>query len=279
MASMGKSINSVEIRRALKGILKGADLNTLSSKKARKQLEEKFGTDLTDRKKEIDSMLMEMITASSQEETADSDKESNHETAESDEENKQDGSASESKDSSSREESGSDSEDDESPPPKKKSSNSTKKPTESKNKKAPPPRRKVDNSDSEVDDEAYAKKLQEEELSSRRRAVKRRPAPGKKEPKEKRKSDKPRQKKETAYTRKCLLSPELAGLVGANEMARHDVVKKMWEIARERNLFDPTNKQYAIFDNQLQNIFGVKRVRMFAIMKYLKNHIKDQKHT
>merc|ERR1711874_264656 len=39
-------------------ILKGADLETLSAKKVRQQLEEKLGCDLSERKKEIDTIIM-----------------------------------------------------------------------------------------------------------------------------------------------------------------------------------------------------------------------------
>lgn len=39
-------------------ILKGADLETLSAKKVRQQLEQELGVDLSDRKKEIDAIIM-----------------------------------------------------------------------------------------------------------------------------------------------------------------------------------------------------------------------------
>jgi len=82
-------------------------------------------------------------------------------------------------------------------------------------------------------------------------------------------------KGESGYTKKCKLSPELASIVGSNEMARHDVVKKMWQIVKERNLLDPKNKQFAICDDQLMKVIGTKRFRTFGMMKYLKTHISD----
>lgn len=39
------------------------------------------------------------------------------------------------------------------------------------------------------------------------------------------------------YTRAITLSPELAAVVGADQMARHEVVKKVWSIIKERNLY------------------------------------------
>lgn len=58
-------------------------------------------------------------------------------------------------------------------------------------------------------------------------------------------------------------------------MARHEVVKKIWAIIKERNLYDPKNKQYAICDDDLMKVIGVKRFRTFGMMKYLKTHFVD----
>lgn len=81
--------------------------------------------------------------------------------------------------------------------------------------------------------------------------------------------------KGTGFTRPYRLSTELASVVGAEEMARHEVVKKMWEIIKGRNLYDPNNKQFAICDEQLRTVIGVKRFRTFAMLKYLKPHFLD----
>nr|CAD7599524.1 unnamed protein product [Timema genevievae] len=39
------------------------------------------------------------------------------------------------------------------------------------------------------------------------------------------------------YTRAYTLSPELASVVGQDSMARHEVVKKIWAIIKEKNLY------------------------------------------
>jgi upstream activation factor subunit UAF30 len=84
--------------------------------------------------------------------------------------------------------------------------------------------------------------------------------------------------KYTGFTRPYKLSPELASLMGAKEMPRHEVVKKVspltrlcfhdfqrfsllqvWAIIKEKNLYDPKNKQYAICDKELEKVIGVKR--------------------
>jgi hypothetical protein len=56
------SINVEQLRRQIQIILKDADLNTLSSKKVRQMLETFFQCDFTERKKEIDDILMGEIT-------------------------------------------------------------------------------------------------------------------------------------------------------------------------------------------------------------------------
>lgn len=81
--------------------------------------------------------------------------------------------------------------------------------------------------------------------------------------------------KGTGFTRPYNLSPELAAICGAEALPRHEVVKKVWTIIKERNLYDPKNKQYAICDSELQKVIGVKRFRTFGMLKYLKPHFLD----
>lgn len=46
------------------------------------------------------------------------------------------------------------------------------------------------------------------------------------------------------------LSNELTALVGQDTMASHEVVKKVWSIIKEKDLYDFTkHKQYAICDD------------------------------
>merc|ERR1711894_548797 len=68
--NMADLSNSV-LRRDVEDILKDADLSQLSSKKVRKQLEAKHGADMTNRKKDIDSMVMDFINRKEEEEKED----------------------------------------------------------------------------------------------------------------------------------------------------------------------------------------------------------------
>jgi upstream activation factor subunit UAF30 len=44
--------------------------------------------------------------------------------------------------------------------------------------------------------------------------------------------------------------------MGEKQMARHMVVKQMWKIIKEKNLYDPKNKQFAICNDELFAVFG-----------------------
>ncbi|XP_055906820.1 uncharacterized protein LOC129942050 [Eupeodes corollae] len=79
-------------------------------------------------------------------------------------------------------------------------------------------------------------------------------------------------KKQTGFTRPYNLSPQLSALMGADALPRHEVVKKVWAIIKERNLYDPRNKQYAICDAELMEVMKIKRFRTFGMLKYLKPH-------
>lgn len=68
------------------------------------------------------------------------------------------------------------------------------------------------------------------------------------------------------YTRAITLSPELAAVVGAEQMARHEVVKKVWSIIKERNLY------VSIICNYLCNIFHTLTFSTL-LLSYFRNHI------
>ncbi|KAJ2940065.1 hypothetical protein O0L34_g6435 [Tuta absoluta] len=81
--------------------------------------------------------------------------------------------------------------------------------------------------------------------------------------------------KGSGYTRAYKLSPALADLMGKESMPRHEVVKRVWEIIKSKNLYDQNNKQFAICDDALYKVIGTKRFRIFGMMKYLKTHFLD----
>ncbi|XP_068990960.1 uncharacterized protein Non2 isoform X2 [Neodiprion pinetum] len=261
-------ISKDELRKEITAILKDADLTTMSAKKVRQQIEEKLDVDLTDRKKEVDDLVMECL-----QEKQDSGKKNKKGKAASEE----------SEEGEEEEEEGSEEEEEEEE--KKPAKRTPAKKTATKRKKG-----SSDDEESASDDDAS-----DEEYSPKKpkpTPKKGISKPGKKGKKKGSDSDSDedwgKSKKAAGgakkgagkgkgggYTRAVTLSPELASVVGAEQMARHEVVKKVWSIIKERNLYDPKNKQFAICDEELLKVIGVKRFRTFGMMKYLKNHFVD----
>lgn len=257
-------ISKDELRKEITGILKDADLTSMSAKKVRQQIEQKLDVDLTDRKKEIDDLVMECV-----QEKQDGAKNSKKKAAEKSE--SEDGEEEEEEEASEEEE------------------EKEKKPA-----KRGPPKKQVNKrkkGSSDDDESASDEDASDEEYSPKKaKPSPKKGKPGRKGKKAKDESDsdsdwgksakKPAAKKAgggkgSGYTRAIKLSPALASLVGEKELARHEVVKRVWAIIKERNLYDPKNKQFAICDDELLKVIGVKRFRTFGMMKYLKDHFVD----
>ncbi|KAL5217075.1 hypothetical protein ABZP36_017759 [Zizania latifolia] len=75
------------------------------------------------------------------------------------------------------------------------------------------------------------------------------------------------------FTKLCSLSLTLQEFVGAPELARTEVVKKLWAYIRENNLQDPNNKRKILCDERLKKIFNVNSIDMFQMNKSLTKHI------
>uniref|UniRef100_T1HXD6 SWIB domain-containing protein n=1 Tax=Rhodnius prolixus TaxID=13249 RepID=T1HXD6_RHOPR len=271
MAEMTKD----ELRKEITAILKGADLGSTSSKKVRQELETKLEVDLSSRKKEIDELVMQCIKENEkkgknqkngnknddddedEKDEDDDDKEDDDEDEEEEEEvelkkskrgapkkaAKRKASSDESEDASDVSVNDKGSDEEYSP---------TKKAKGAKGKKAGAKgRKKKGGSDSDSDEDwGKGKKGNAPKKAGGKRGT-------------------------TGYNKTCTLTPELAAVVGQDSMARHEVVKKVWSIIKEKNLYDPKNKQYAICDDNLMKVIGVKRFRTFGMMKYLKKHFVD----
>ncbi|XP_044268153.1 upstream activation factor subunit spp27 [Tribolium madens] len=251
-------ISKEDLRKEIAAILKNADLSSTSAKKVRQELEQKLDADLQSRKKEIDDLVMEFVSSKDKKKKkGDSEEDEELEDEEEEEEEEEE-----------------DSEDEK----KKKRSSTGKKPVAKKAKKA---------SDESASASEPSEGDSEEEYSPKKssKPIKTRKLPPKKKKGSESDSDEDWGKKNkggkkggggkrggSGYTKTMTLSPELAALVGQDSMARHEVVKRVWAIIKERDLYDPKNKQYAICDDALFKVIGVKRFRTFGMMKFLKNH-------
>jgi upstream activation factor subunit UAF30 len=90
---------------------------------------------------------------------------------------------------------------------------------------------------------------------------------------------KTREKKVSAGKASALQKPlqpskELAAVVGSAPLARAEVVSKMWEYIRSRNLQNPENRREILADDKLRKVFGKDKVTMFEMNKHLTGHLK-----
>lgn len=71
------------------------------------------------------------------------------------------------------------------------------------------------------------------------------------------------------------LSPELEAVVGPGPLPRGQVVKKLWEYIKSKNLQNPSNKRNILADDKLKVLFGGKsEVTMFEMTKLVSSHMK-----
>ncbi len=69
-------------------------------------------------------------------------------------------------------------------------------------------------------------------------------------------------------------SNELAAVVGSSPLPRTEVVSKVWEYIKAKNLQNPANKREILADEKLQAVFGGKsQVSMFEMNKYFAQHL------
>ncbi|VVA98182.1 unnamed protein product [Arabis nemorensis] len=80
-------------------------------------------------------------------------------------------------------------------------------------------------------------------------------------------------KRGNGFTKVCQLSPKLGEFIGTSQLARTEVVKKMWVYIREKNLQDPKDRRKILCDKSLHSLFHVKSINMFQMNKALSKHI------
>ncbi|XP_055805982.1 protein TRI1-like isoform X2 [Solanum dulcamara] len=80
-------------------------------------------------------------------------------------------------------------------------------------------------------------------------------------------------RKAGGFTKVCSLSPQLQKFTGETELARTEVVKRMWRYIRENNLQDPSNRRNINCDDTLRELFDVDTINMFQMNKALAKHI------
>ncbi|CAG4973382.1 unnamed protein product [Colias eurytheme] len=254
-------VSKEDLKKEIIKILQTPKLKKISTKKVIQKLEKVFGTDLTEKKKILYKLIMNHVNGEESEE-------SESEGSEESEEDKKP--AKRKKRKYSYDETSSDSDEDTMIYIKRRVSTELVSMAEL-DEPMRPPKRYAPELDSSDEEDGSADSESEEEKKK----------PAAKKGKKKKGSD---VKKKAAaggrgkgggYTRACKLSPALAELMGQEQMPRHEVVKRVWAIVKEKNLYDPNNKQFAICDDALFKVIGTKRFRTFGMMKYLKAHFLD----
>lgn len=81
-------------------------------------------------------------------------------------------------------------------------------------------------------------------------------------------------KANAAFMKPMTISADLAAVVGPGPMPRSEVVKKLWEYIKSKNLQDPANKRNINADDNLKKVFGGKEVvNMFEMTKLVSAHL------
>jgi chromatin remodeling complex protein RSC6 len=68
-------------------------------------------------------------------------------------------------------------------------------------------------------------------------------------------------------------SPELSVVVGNQPLKRTEVVKKVWDYIKSKKLQDPNDGRQILADENLEKVFGTKKVTMFEMNKHLNRHL------
>ena len=77
----------------------------------------------------------------------------------------------------------------------------------------------------------------------------------------------------SAFSKPLTPSKELGAVVGTAPLPRTEVVKKVWEYIKKHNLQNAANKREILADAKLKAVFGVDKVTMFEMNKYIAKHL------
>ncbi len=74
--------------------------------------------------------------------------------------------------------------------------------------------------------------------------------------------------------KKLSLTPALQAVVGAKELARTEIVSKLWVYIKKNGLQDKLNKRMVNADAKLKEVFGKAQVSMFEMAGLIGKHAK-----
>lgn len=65
----------------------------------------------------------------------------------------------------------------------------------------------------------------------------------------------------------------LGAIVGTNAMPRTEIVKKLWEYIKAKNLQDTNDKRTILADEKLKPLFGADRLNMMKLAGCISQHV------
>ncbi len=77
-------------------------------------------------------------------------------------------------------------------------------------------------------------------------------------------------------TKPVVLSAALAEFLGAEELPRTQVVKKLHDYFKEHNLQNPKDRRKILFDEKLQKVFKSKSTDYFKLNRLISQHVKPK---
>ncbi len=83
-----------------------------------------------------------------------------------------------------------------------------------------------------------------------------------------------KRKPNPAFMKPLTPSATLAAVVGAGNMPRTQVVKKLWDYIKKNKLQDEKNRRNINADDKLKALFGKATVSMFEMTKIVSKHLK-----
>ena len=80
-------------------------------------------------------------------------------------------------------------------------------------------------------------------------------------------------KKDSAFNKPVTPSKDLAAIVGDKPLPRPEIVSKMWEYIKGKNLQNPSNKREILADDKLKKVFGADKATMFELNSHISRHV------
>ena len=98
-------------------------------------------------------------------------------------------------------------------------------------------------------------------------------------PKKNKKADSSQKEKgptPAAFTKKFKLSKDLSAIIGMKKASRSEIVKELWTYLKNNNLKDSEARQWFTPDNKMAKVFGVEKMKGFAMTKLINSHLSEE---